>query len=141
MIKREIYLNKLIEKQKNGLIKVITGLRRSGKSYLLRKIYYDYLVSIGVKNEQIIVIDLEDDLNIKFRNPLLLSEHVRLQINNPNFDYYVIIDEIQKVVTIENPYAPGDKITFIDAILGLMKLPNVDLYVKAVILKCCQVIF
>lgn len=129
MIRRDAYLNKLIEKQKNGLIKVITGLRRSGKSYLLRKIYYNYLVSVGVNIEQIIIIDLEDDINIKFRNPLFLSEHIRKKVANPNVDYYVIIDEIQKVVTIDNPYAPGDKISFIDAILGLMKLSNVDLYV------------
>ena len=70
MIKRDKYLNKIISKQNNGLIKVITGVRRSGKSYLLNFIYKNYLLDQGVNENNIIMLALDEDINIKYRNPI-----------------------------------------------------------------------
>ena len=131
MIERKKYLEKLISKKENGLVKVITGIRRCGKSYLLFNIYKDYLKSIGVDDECIICLALDDDENIKYRNPLELGKHIRSLTADENKTYYVFLDEIQKVVTIQNPYIEGveDKIGFVDVVLGLMKHDNIDVYV------------
>lgn len=131
MIERKRYLEKLISKKENGLVKVITGIRRCGKSYLLFNIYKDYLKSIGVEDECIICLALDDDENIKYRNPLELGKHIRSLTADESKTYYVFLDEIQKVVTIQNPYIEGveDKIGFVDVVLGLMKHDNIDVYV------------
>lgn len=131
MIERKKYLEKLISKKENGLVKVITGIRRCGKSYLLFNIYKDYLKSIGVKDECIICLALDDDENIRYRNPLELGKHIRSLTADESKTYYVFLDEIQKVVTIQNPYIEGveDKIGFVDVVLGLMKHDNIDVYV------------
>lgn len=131
MIERKKYLEKLISKKENGLVKVITGIRRCGKSYLLFNIYKDYLKSIGVDDECIICLALDDDENIKYRNPLELGKHIRSLTADESKTYYVFLDEIQKVVTIQNPYIEGveDKIGFVDVVLGLMKHDNIDVYV------------
>ena len=131
MIERKRYLEKLISKKENGLVKVITGIRRCGKSYLLFNIYKDYLKSIGVEDECIICLALDDDENIRYRNPLELGKHIRSLTVDKSKTYYVFLDEIQKVVTIQNPYIEGveDKIGFVDVVLGLMKHDNIDVYV------------
>ena len=131
MIERKKYLEKLISKKENGLVKVITGIRRCGKSYLLFNIYKDYLKSIGVAEECIICLALDDDENIRYRNPIELGKHIRSLAKDESMTYYVFLDEIQKVVTIQNPYIEGveDKIGFVDVVLGLMKRDNIDLYV------------
>lgn len=131
MIERKKYLDKLIAKKENGLVKVITGIRRSGKSYLLFEIYKNYLLSSGVKEEQIIALALDDDENIRYRNPLELGEYLRGLTKDKSKTYYVFLDEIQKVVSIQNPYIQGveDKIGFVDVLLGLIKHDNVDVYV------------
>ena len=82
MIKRELYLNKLINKKGNGLIKIITGIRRCGKSFLLFKIFYNHLIESGVKEENIIKLALDDDINREYRNPDKLSEFLRSKIKN-----------------------------------------------------------
>ena len=76
-IKRDSYLKELISYRFDGLVKVITGIRRCGKSYLLKNIYRSYLLQNGVKPEQIIVIELDLAKDIRFRNPLALSAYVR----------------------------------------------------------------
>ena len=131
MIERKKYLERLIAKKENGLVKVITGIRRCGKSYLLFNIYKDYLKSIGVEDECIICLALDDDENIKYRNPLELGKYIRSLTVDESKTYYVFLDEIQKVVTIQNPYIEGveDKIGFVDVVLGLMKHDNIDVYV------------
>lgn len=131
MIERRKYLERLITKKENGLVKVITGIRRCGKSYLLFNIYKDYLKSIGVEAECIICLALDDDENIKYRNPLELGKYIRSLAVDESKTYYVFLDEIQKVVTIQNPYVEGveDKIGFVDVVLGLMKHENIDVYV------------
>lgn len=131
MIERKRYLQKLIDKKENGLVKVITGIRRCGKSYLLFNIYKDYLKSIGVEDECIVCLALDDDENIRYRNPLELGKYIRGLTADKSKTYYVFLDEIQKVVTIQNPYIEGaeDKIGFVDVVLGLMKHDNIDVYV------------
>jgi predicted AAA+ superfamily ATPase len=130
-IERKYYLDKLISKKENGLIKVITGIRRCGKSYLLFKIYRNYLNSIGVKDRYIIELALDEVVNARYRNPLELDKNIREQITEKNRMYYVFLDEIQEVTEIQNPYVnnTNSKIGFVDVLLGLMKLKNVDLYV------------
>ena len=131
MIKRDKYLENLIAKKENGLVKVITGIRRCGKSYLLFNIYVDYLKSIGVEDDQIIRLALDDDENIMYRNPIELGKYLRSLTSDSGKQYYVLLDEIQKVVTMKNPYTDdeSDKISFVYVVLGLMKHDNIDVYV------------
>lgn len=131
MIERKKYLERLISKKENGLVKIITGIRRCGKSYLLFNIYKNYLKSVGVEDECIICLALDDDENIKYRNPLELGKYIRALTSDNSKTYYVFLDEIQKVVTIQNPYIEGveDKIGFVDVVLGFMKRDNIDVYV------------
>lgn len=131
MIERKHYLDKLISKKENGLIKVITGIRRCGKSFLLFEIYHAYLNSTGIDDEHIIELALDEAVNAKYRNPLELDRHIRQLVSDKTRKYYVFLDEIQKVSQIQNPYVddPEAKIGFVDVLLGLMKLKNVDLYV------------
>ena len=79
-IRRDHYLQKLIDRKENGLVKVITGIRRCGKSFLLFNLFYDYLIESGVKDEQIISIALDDDTFIKYRDPEELSKFIRAKI-------------------------------------------------------------
>jgi len=131
MISRPDYLAKLISKKENGLIKIITGNRRCGKSYLLFEIYHNYLISSGVKENQIIELALDEIENIQYRNPIELDKFIRKQVSDQSQQYYVFLDEIQKVDEIQNPYVdnPKSKVTFVDTVLGLMKIRNVDLYI------------
>ncbi len=131
-IKRNKYVEKLAQKRENGRVKIITGIRRCGKSYLLNVLYRNYLISTGVSQEQIVFLALDEDVNAPFRNPLKLGEYVRKAVNDKSKQYYVLLDEIQKVYEMENPHLPGNtgaKIGFVDVLLGLKNLPNVDLYV------------
>lgn len=129
-IKRTRYLNKLIEKQENGYIKIITGIRRSGKSFLLFNLFKQYLKSTGIKDNQFIELQLDEIQNIRFRNPFELDAYIRSIVSEHNQMYYVFIDEIQLVESVNNPYVEnGAKIGFVDVVLGLMKLKNIDLYI------------
>ena len=131
IIKRDRYLNKLIDKKENGLIKVVTGIRRCGKSFLLFELYHAYLNTIGVPDENIIELALDEAINAKYRNPFELDQFIREQVADKTRKYYVFIDEIQKVSEIQNPYVDDSdaKVGFVDVLLGLMKIKNVDLYV------------
>ena len=131
IIQRDRYLQKLIDRRENGMVKVITGIRRCGKSYLLFELYHRYLNDDGVTDDHIIELALDEDENARYRNPLELGEYVRSLLADKDKMYYVFLDEIQKVADIPNPYLPGtdEKIGFVDVLLGLMKIKNVDLYV------------
>ncbi len=128
---RKQYLDQLIQKKDNGRIKVITGLRRSGKSYLLFTLYRQYLLDIGIEEDRIVGLALDEIDNAKYRNPFELNKFVKERTADKEKRYYVFIDEIQFVAEVQNPYVddPNEKLTFIDVILGLMQLPNVDIYV------------
>ncbi len=115
-IKRDNYLNKLIRKEKNGLIKVITGLRRAGKSYLLFNIYYNYLVDKGVKRSHIIDIALDDRANKELRNPDNMLKFVKDKILDDEL-YYILLDEVQYMDEFE------------EVLNSLMHIKNVDIYV------------
>ena len=131
-IERKRNLQRLINSRQNGQIKIITGVRRCGKSYLLGVLYRDYLLQDGVLPEQIISIELDNDINIRYRNPLELGNYIRDRVSDKKTDYYILLDEIQMVESIDNPFLPkgsGAKITFVDVLLGLKSLPNVDVYV------------
>lgn len=129
-IKRNSYLNKLISFMNDGQVKVITGIRRCGKSYLLKKLFRDYLISSGVAEDNIIDISLDLVKDIRFRNPLELSKFVHEITDDKNEQFYLFVDEIQMSDEVENPYNPnGKKITFYDALNDLKTLPNIDIYV------------
>ena len=101
MIERNDYLKKLIDRMGNGMIKVITGIRRCGKSYLLFKIFYNYLLENGVDKSHIIALQLDDRLNIKYQDPDYLCEYVRQRIID-NEPYYILLDEVQFVHDFES---------------------------------------
>ena len=139
MIRRDKYLNQLISARHDGFPKVITGIRRCGKSYLLKEIYKEYLVDEGVKEEDILILELDDDRNAAYRDPMVLGSFVREYCSGKN-RCYVFLDEIQKVYTIINPNMTDGKhviagkddkevITFVDVVLGLSREKNIDLYV------------
>ena len=131
VIERKKYLDKLISKKDNGLIKIITGIRRCGKSFLLFELYHEYLNSVGVTDDCIIEIALDEAVNARYKNPFELDKYVREVTADKTKRFYVFIDEVQLVLEMQNPYVDGveDKIGFVSVLLGLMKLKNVDLYV------------
>lgn len=131
MYPREQYLKEIISKKDNGRIKIITGLRRSGKSVLLFQLYREWLLGEGVKEDQIIALALDIFENARYRNPLELDKYVRDHMVDSKKRYYIFIDEIQFVSEIQNPYVDNEdaKITFIDVILGFMHMDNADVYV------------
>jgi len=116
MIKRDYYLNKLIDYKDKDVIKIITGIRRCGKSFLLFNIYYDYLISIGIKEDNIIKVNLESIRYEDLRNPNSLFEYLEKKINGKD-KYYIFIDEIQLM----------DK--FEDVLNGIKADFNCDLYI------------
>ena len=126
-IKRDKYLQKIINKKENGLIKVITGIRRCGKSYLLFNLYYDYLLKSGVEKDHIITIGLDDDLYIKYRNPDELSNYIRKKIID-NKMYYVLIDEVQYAIN-KKELKNSEEIKLYNVLNGLLRLRNIDIYV------------
>ena len=127
VIKRDDYLRRLIDKKENGLIKVITGIRRCGKSFLLFNLFYDYLIDSGVNEEQIITIALDDDLFVDYRDPDELSKYIRGKIVNKDM-YYILIDEVQYAISKDELKNP-DNIRLYNVLNGLMRLRNVDIYV------------
>ena len=131
IIRRDKYLHQLIEHKDDGRVKIITGIRRCGKSFLLFVLYRQYLLSTGVREEQIIQLALDELQNARYRNPFELDAYIRRKMEDPGMRYYVFIDEVQFSEEVPNPYIPDStqKITFIDTLLGLMKLPNADIYV------------
>ena len=115
-IQRDYYLNELISRERNGLIKIITGLRRSGKTYLLFNIFYKYLLNKGIEKSHIIDIALDDRLNKELRNPDKMLDYIKEKIVDENL-YYILIDEVQLM----------DEFT--DVLNSLMHIRNADVYV------------
>jgi len=115
-IKRDMYLNKLIERKENGSIKVITGIRRCGKSYLLFNLYYKYLLSTGVHTSRIVRVALDDEEHEELLESKRLGTYIKEKIKDDN-PYYVFLDEIQFVSGFEK------------VLNGLNRYPNLDIYV------------
>lgn len=130
MIKRDFYLQKIIRNMWNGEVKVVTGIRRCGKSVLLFELFYDYLLENGTKAENIIKIELDQRKYYKFRNPITLCEYVENIVSTKNDDkFFLFIDEVQftkKVIDKEN----GDiEVTIYDMLNELKAYKNLDVYV------------
>jgi predicted AAA+ superfamily ATPase len=115
-IKRDGYLNKLIGKERNGLIKVVTGVRRSGKSYLLLNLFHDHLIQKGGDESHIIEVALDDRSNKELRNPDSMLRYVKEKIKD-NQTYYVILDEVQLLEEFE------------DVLNSFLHIRNADVYV------------
>lgn len=115
-IERKKYLDELVSLQNNGMIKIITGMRRCGKSYLLFEIFASYLENKGVASDHIIKVDLEDYKNRAMRNPDNLYSLVENQIKDDGM-YYILLDEVQMLDNFE------------DVLNGFLKMRNVDVYV------------
>ena len=115
-IKRDYYLQELIDRIDNGLIKIITGIRRCGKSYLLNKIFKNYLINNGIDDEHIIQLSLDENKNKKYLDPDVLDEYVRSLIKDNN-KYFILLDEIQEVKDFES------------VLIGFMHIDNVEIYV------------
>ena len=113
---REKYLNELINRMNNGMIKVITGIRRVGKSYLLFNLFYDYLISQGVLDSHIIRIELDQRKNRMYRNPDIILEHIESLIQDKE-QYYILLDEVQMLDDFE------------EVLNSLLHIPNADIYV------------
>ena len=128
-IVREKYITELKNRMNNGLIKVITGIRRCGKSYLLFNLFYDYLRESGVAEDCIIRIALDDDKNENLRDYKELSKYIRSQIIDSKKQYYIFLDEVQLAITEEEFRHPERSIKIYTVLNGLMRLKNVDVYV------------
>lgn len=129
-IKRDRYLQQLISYMWNGQVKVITGIRRCGKSYLLNTLFRKYLLNQGINKEQILSFALDLAKDIKYRNPLVLAESIRAIVENSAEQFYLFVDEIQLSDEVPNPYnSEGKRITFYDALNDLRSLSNLDIYV------------
>jgi len=137
-IRRDFYLGRLIERKHNGLVKVITGLRRVGKSYLLFNLFKEHLLATGVKESQIIEVALDQIKFEQLLNPLILAEYIRERVKGKG-QFYVLIDEIQLSLKVKKPgikladIAPEDRshayVTFYDVLNEFRAMKNVDVYV------------
>ena len=117
LINRDFYLNQLIERKNSSKIKIITGLRRCGKSFLLAKLYKEYLLNQNISKDQIIIVELDDEKNDSLLQKGILREYIEKTANDKNKNYYIILDEIQLV---------ND---FVRAINSLNKHENYDIYI------------
>lgn len=116
IIRRDIYLNKLISKKQNGLIKVITGIRRCGKSYLLFNLFRDYLIESGVDSSHIIEMTFDSYENKRYRDPEIFFPYIKEKISDSGL-YFILLDEIQLLEDFES------------ILNSLSRLPNTDIYV------------
>ena len=116
IIQRDVYLNKLISKKQNGLIKVVTGIRRCGKSYLLFNLFKDHLLAEETDEQHIIEIALDSFENKRFRDPNVLYPYLKEQIKDDNI-YYILLDEVQLLEDFES------------VLNSLIRIKNVDVYV------------
>lgn len=139
IIKRDYYVDKLLKRRMNGFVKVITGIRRCGKSYLLNSLFRQRLKDEGVADDHIVSVDLDDKTFYALRDPFALDDYVRRRVRRGKKTYYVFIDEIQRTRKVPAPgvdlakVPPEDiddaYVTFYDVLNGWRKLENVDVYV------------
>ena len=137
-IKRDRYLQRLVERRHNGFVKIITGIRRCGKSFLLFRLFRDYLLNNGVKPSQIVEVALDMRKFASLRDPIALGEYVGNKVKGRGW-HYVFIDEIQECGRALPPgldisrFPPEERdglyVTFYDTLNELLRLPNVDVYV------------
>ena len=129
VINRDMYLNRLIKSKNNGLIKIITGVRRCGKSYLLFNLFYDHLINSGAPKENIIAIPLDDYDYAEYCDPHKLYEYIKGRISDSKQKYFVFIDEAQYAISKEEIKNPDVPIRLYGVLNGLLRKKNVDVYV------------
>ncbi|MCD8254143.1 MAG: ATP-binding protein, partial [Oscillospiraceae bacterium] len=130
MIKRDFYLHKLIRNMWNGEIKVITGIRRCGKSVLLFDLFYNYLLEQGTADSRILRLELDQRRFYKFRNPINLCEYVENVLNaDPGEKYFLFIDEVQFTIKVKDEENGGIEVTIYDMLNELKSYKNLDVYV------------
>ena len=129
VIRRDRYLERLISKQNNGMIKVITGIRRSGKSYLLFNLFYDHLLASGTPEDNIICIALDDVENEAYRDPYRLYSYIKERVQDNREQYYVLIDEAQYAISKEEMKNPDEPIGLYGVLNSLLRKSNVDVYI------------
>lgn len=129
MIQRDLYLQKIIDYMWDGQIKVITGIRRAGKSTLLFDLFYDYLLKKSTNAENIIKLQLDKRRDSKYRNPIILAEFVEKQVRKSRKKFYLFIDEIQFCYSVPDPDNEGYEITVYDMLNELKDYKNLDVYV------------
>lgn len=129
LIPRDTYLNRLIDRMNNGMIKVITGIRRCGKSFLLFDLFYAYLLRTGIPAEQIIRIALDDDDQKELRDPDKLNTFIKNSIKNNDDPYYIFIDEAQYAISREELKNKDKPIRLYGILNGLLRRKNVDMYI------------
>lgn len=129
MIQRDIYLHQLISYMWDGQVKVITGIRRCGKSVLLFELFRNYLLQKGTKSENIIAIELDKRKDIKYRNPITLCIRVEAQVKNNTEQHYLFIDEVQLSSVVSDPDLPSENVTIYDMLNELKGYKNLDVYV------------
>ena len=128
-IRRDRYLNRLIDRMHNGMVKVVTGIRRCGKTYLLFNLFGDYLRSEGIDDDHIIEVALDVEENAALRDPAALFAHLRSKIANRHEQYYVFLDEVQYAISREELKNPDVPPRLYGVLNGLLRLRNVDVYV------------
>lgn len=130
MVERKSYLERLIHNMWNGEIKVITGIRRCGKSVLLFELFYDYLLKQGVQEEHVMKIELDQRRYYKYRNPITLCEYVEsVVLGNKDEKYYLFIDEVQLTAKVVDEENGGIEVTIYDMLNELKAYKNLDVYV------------
>ena len=129
MINRDFYLNQIIKSKWDGQIKVVTGIRRVGKSVLLFELYKEHLINEGVSEENIITISLDQRKYIKYRNPITLCEYVETLINNSKESYYLFIDEVQLSIPTKDKENGNIEVTIYYMLNELNSYKNLDVYV------------
>ena len=129
VIRRDRYLERLISKQNNGMIKVITGIRRCGKSYLLFNLFYDHLLASGIPEDNIICIALDDVENEAYRDPYRLYSYIKERVQDNREQYYVLIDEAQYAISKEEMKNPDEPIRLYGVLNSLLRKSNVDVYI------------
>lgn len=127
-VKRDIYLERLVNRMHNGMVKVVTGVRRCGKSYLLFTIFDNYLRQSGVEDDQIIAVPLDMLEYSDLRNPFALSEYLNSRLTSKTRQYYVFIDEVQYAIEGEEVRG-GTPPRIYDVLNSLLRRQNVDVYV------------
>lgn len=130
MIKRDFYLDRLIHNMWNGEIKVITGIRRCGKSVLLFDLFYEYLLEQNTPEDHIIRVELDQRKNYKFRNPIILCEYVEEIIKgHKNERFFLLVDEVQFTSTVVDEENGGITVSIYDMLNELKSYKNLDVYV------------
>jgi predicted AAA+ superfamily ATPase len=128
-IKRDRYLGDLVSRKNNGLIKVVTGIRRCGKTFLVFNLFRDHLLRAGVDSSHVIALALDDDANKAYRDPAELYRYVLDRVENPSERYYVLLDEVQYAMTSAELRSKDEPPALYGVLNGLLHRNNVDVYV------------